>query len=106
METEKLQHAKLLLSELVTNAVIHGVGQIRLRADLNEDRLLVEVSDEGTGFEHEVRQAPLDQLGGRGLWIVDALSTKWGLHEGTTHVWFEIARRATTRPPASLRPAH
>jgi hypothetical protein len=30
------------------------------------------------------------QVGGNGLRIVDAEATRWGVHEGTTHVWFEL----------------
>jgi anti-sigma regulatory factor (Ser/Thr protein kinase) len=47
----ELDRARLLVSELVTNAVVHGQGVITLKACLDEDRLLVEVIDEGSGFE-------------------------------------------------------
>lgn len=89
---EDLADAKLLASELVSNAVIHGRGQISLRAQLDEDRVLIEVMDEGAGFEHTVRKVPFDQVAGRGLGIVDTVSSRWGLHEGTTHVWAELER--------------
>jgi anti-sigma regulatory factor (Ser/Thr protein kinase) len=87
-----LDMARLLVSELVTNAVVHGHGEITLRATLDEDRLLVEVIDEGHGFERSVRQQDFAAIGGRGLSIVDAESSRWGIHEGTTHVWFELER--------------
>ena len=45
---EELDRAQLLVSELVSNAVLHGRGAIRLKAILDQDRLLVEVSDEGS----------------------------------------------------------
>jgi anti-sigma regulatory factor (Ser/Thr protein kinase) len=90
--SEELDRARLLVSELVTNAVLHGLGAITLRARLDADRLLVEVSDEGSGFERAIRQNDLEQLGGWGLSIVDAEASRWGVHEGTTHVWFEIER--------------
>jgi len=92
LETDEFQRALLMVSELVTNAVVHGHGRIRLRTDLDEDRILVEVLDEGSGFEHEVREVPFHELRGRGLGIVDAASSRWGIHEGTTHVWFELER--------------
>jgi anti-sigma regulatory factor (Ser/Thr protein kinase) len=85
-----LYRAQLVCSELATNAVLHGRGTIALRADLDEDRLLVEVIDEGEGFERRIRAHELDALGGRGLAIVDAEATRWGIHEGTTHIWFEL----------------
>jgi anti-sigma regulatory factor (Ser/Thr protein kinase) len=92
LKEQELQTAKLLTSELVANAVLHGAGRILLRAALNDDRVLIEVIDDGAGFEHHVRQREFEDLHGRGLLIVDAESSRWGIHEGTTHVWFELER--------------
>jgi len=92
LEVDELGRAKLLASELVNNAVLHGQGTITFRADLDGDRLHVEVIDEGTGFERVVREENGEDLGGRGLRLVESESSRWGLHEGTTHVWFEIER--------------
>jgi anti-sigma regulatory factor (Ser/Thr protein kinase) len=92
LESQDLDKAKLLVTELVTNAVLHGHGAITLRAGIDENRLLVEVIDEGSGFERVAREHDFDQLGGLGLRIVDAEASRWGVHEGTTHVWFEIER--------------
>ena len=89
---EEVDRARLLVSELATNAVRHGQGVITLRARVDQDRLLVEVIDEGSGFERALRGSDLKQLGGWGLQIVDAEASRWGVHEGTTHVWFEIER--------------
>jgi anti-sigma regulatory factor (Ser/Thr protein kinase) len=88
----ELHKALLLTSELVTNAVMHGHGEITLRAGLDTDRLLVEVIDQGHGFERVLREEDFNSVGGRGLKIVDAESSRWGIHEGTTHVWFELER--------------
>lgn len=93
LEDEELEVAKLLVSELVTNAVVHGAGRILLGSELDDDRLLIEAVDEGSGFEHTVRQVPFDELSGRGLAIVDATSSRWGIYDGTTHVWAEIERK-------------
>jgi anti-sigma regulatory factor (Ser/Thr protein kinase) len=89
-EADVLDRSKLLVSELVTNAVVHGQGKITLRADIDEDRLRAEVIDEGSGFERVVRDHTLDHLGGWGLTLVETESSRWGVHEGTTHVWFEV----------------
>lgn len=89
---DELDRAKLVVSEVVTNAVLHGQGVISLRASIDQDRLFVEVIDEGSGFERVVRQRSFEDLHGRGLGIVDAEASRWGVHEGTTHVWFEIER--------------
>jgi anti-sigma regulatory factor (Ser/Thr protein kinase) len=92
VEPDELDTAKLLVSELVTNAVVHGHGEITLRATLDDDRLLVDVIDQGRGFERTLRQRDFAGVGGRGLAIVDAEASRWGIHEGTTHVWFELER--------------
>jgi anti-sigma regulatory factor (Ser/Thr protein kinase) len=106
LDQDELNTAKLLASELVTNAVVHGSGEITLRAGLDGGRLLVEVIDEGSGFEREVRQQDFDQLGGLGLHIVDAAASRWGVREGTTHVWFELEqsgpRIGTAEQPPEL----
>src|ERR1700761_8284698 len=85
----ELHLAKLLTSELVTNAVLHGRGRITLSARLEGQRLVVEVADEGTGFDYMAGQRSIDHLRGRGLAIVDAESARWGIDEGMTHAWFE-----------------
>jgi anti-sigma regulatory factor (Ser/Thr protein kinase) len=92
LSTQEMDDAELLVTELVTNAVVHGRGKIILRADLSDERLLIEVIDEGHGFEREVRYHDFDRVGGRGLGIVDTVASRWGIHEGTTHVWFELER--------------
>jgi anti-sigma regulatory factor (Ser/Thr protein kinase) len=92
LDASELARLKLLTSELVSNAVIHGTGQISLRASSDTDRVLVEVIDEGHGFEQVLREHEFDRVGGRGLMIVDAEASRWGIHEGTTHVWFELER--------------
>jgi len=92
VEDELLRSAQLAVSELTTNAYLHGRGTIVLRGDLDDDRLLVEVIDDGGGFERELRERDFEGLGGRGLAIVDAEVSRWGIHEGTTHVWFELER--------------
>ncbi len=99
LKADELHRAKLLTSELVTNAVLHGRGQITLSACLQDGRLVVEVADEGSGFEYAVGQRSFDHLRGRGLAIVDAESARWGIGDGITHVWFEL----TVSAPAEAR---
>jgi len=94
LSNDELDTAKLLVSELVSNAVRHGRGRITLRAGLNTDRLRVEVLDDGLDLERAVQTRDFDNRssGGRGLMVVDAWSSRWGVHRGTTHVWFELER--------------
>jgi anti-sigma regulatory factor (Ser/Thr protein kinase) len=91
IEDDLLVDAELLVSELVTNALRHGRGDISLCARVDEERLRVEVIDAGSGFAHDLRHSD-DRVGGWGLDIVDVVSSRWGVHEGATHVWFELAR--------------
>lgn len=92
LDPRQLEDARLLTSELVTNAVIHGRGPVKLTALLDEDRLMIEVVDQGDGFERVVREQGLEAVGGNGLNIVDALASRWGIHKGSSHVWFELER--------------
>jgi len=90
LDPELLGAAELLVSELASNAYQHGVGEITLRARLDDERLFVEVIDEGTGFERALRREDFARVGGWGLDIVEDVASRWGVHEGTTHVWFEL----------------
>ena len=90
LHEDVLDALSLVVSELVTNAVMHGQGAIRLRLRVDAGDLRGEVIDDGGGFEHELRAAGHFATSGRGLLIVDRLTTRWGVHEGTTHVWFEM----------------
>ncbi len=86
---EQLSELCIVLSELVSNALVHGRGGIVLRLKLDQETVRGEVIDQGAGFEHEVRERGPQDVSGRGLLLVDALTSRWGVHEGTTHVWFE-----------------
>src|ERR1700744_4212302 len=75
---DTLTTARLLVSELVTNAVTHGRGRVTLRAQVFERRLRVEVIDEGDGFECELeRDFQRPGVGGWGLSLVDVESSRW-----------------------------
>ena len=85
-----LDDARIVVSELVNNAYVHGSGEIELRLTRSGERLRVEVVDEGSGAAVNVRSAGAHG-GGQGLRIVQALSLRWGAFEGTTHVWAELS---------------
>jgi anti-sigma regulatory factor (Ser/Thr protein kinase) len=85
---------KLLVSELITNSVKYGGdGEVHLqmRSD-HEGHIRVEVVDQGSGFIPVARDRPATEAGGWGLHLVETLTDRWGVHEGSTHVWFEIER--------------
>ncbi|MCX0245809.1 SpoIIE family protein phosphatase [Streptomyces drozdowiczii] len=96
---ELVDTTELLVSELVTNALRYGEGEIRLR--LLRDRTLVcEVWDAGLVQPRRRRARDTDE-GGRGLQLVGLLSAAWGARRtprGKT-VWFELPL-PDGRPPA------
>jgi anti-sigma regulatory factor (Ser/Thr protein kinase) len=98
IDAMQLATAKLLATELANNAVIHGRGEIGLEFELDDNRLRIAISDEGTGFERAVDEAGLSEIDGHGLRIVEAEASRWGIHEGTTHVWFELERTGPRLP--------
>jgi len=86
--TQEREDAALMVSELVTNAVVHGVGAISLQIDAEPDAVRIEVADEGN-----VALAPSPEAGAHGGWglrIVEQLSDDWGVLEGSTKVWFRL----------------
>jgi anti-sigma regulatory factor (Ser/Thr protein kinase) len=89
---QRLDDARLLLSEVVTNAVEHvdADGDIELVLWMHEDCLRVEVLDPGDGFQLRERDPHGDR--GWGLQFVDRLSDRWGVAAGRGgRVWFELA---------------
>jgi anti-sigma regulatory factor (Ser/Thr protein kinase) len=90
LSDDKLAIAQLLVSELVTNALMHGRGAIVLRAQLEDGRLRAEVIDEGDGFDWSEPKPDPDRVRGWGLSVVAGGSDRWGIREGANHVWFEL----------------
>jgi anti-sigma regulatory factor (Ser/Thr protein kinase) len=88
---------KLLVSELITNSVKYGgQGAVTLKVETDDPRRLrVEVVDQGVGFVPVARNRPATDVGGWGLHLVQTLSDRWGVYEGSTHVWFEIDRASS-----------
>jgi anti-sigma regulatory factor (Ser/Thr protein kinase) len=94
IEPALLPGAKLLVSEIVTNSVKYGGdGPVRLIARCDDGRLRVEVVDRGSGFVPTRRDRAMTDVGGWGLHLVETLSDRWGVYEGSTHVWFEMGAR-------------
>jgi len=89
-----LEDVRLLLSELVTNALRHGKvtpeDEIGVRAEVADGTVRIEVHDPGRNGEVE-RRRPGARGGGYGLLLVDRLTNRWGVdrQDGTT-VWAEL----------------
>ena len=89
-DPDVLEDVRLLVSELASNAVMHGSGSVVLRASVEQDRLRVELVDQGSGFARQMHKHGVPRVGGWGLEFVEKLSDRWGVREGSTHVWFEL----------------
>ena len=93
---EARDHVALVVSELVTNAVLHAeaaVGDpIRLQVRLGSGRARIEVRDCGPGFDAPAPNPDPLTVGGQGLLIVAALSDAWGVVRGPggCTVWCEV----------------
>ncbi|MDH6629424.1 anti-sigma regulatory factor (Ser/Thr protein kinase) [Streptomyces sp. LBL] len=83
--------AELLLTELATNALRHGQGDvIGVRVYLDGARCVIEVTD-GSPLRPELRQAGPTDEGGRGLFLVEAMADAWGTSPDGTRTWCSIS---------------
>jgi hypothetical protein len=83
--------ASLLVSELLTNAVCHAEGPIRLGVRHSTSELVVEITDRSPRLPRQ-QAGDADDEHGRGLILVDALAHSWGTRpciDGKT-VWFSL----------------
>lgn len=82
---------ELLVSEAVTNAVLHAGTALKVRLVWNDGVLRVEVSD-GSPVAAVKRNYEADAATGRGIGLIDALAADWGTEanaEGKM-VWFTV----------------
>jgi anti-sigma regulatory factor (Ser/Thr protein kinase) len=96
-----LDDIRLLVSELVTNAVRHAQapagGEVAVEVAIDAPCLRVEVADPGAGFEPLPRADAMTRPGGWGLYLVDQIADRWGVvSNGSNLVWFEIDRAAVS----------
>jgi DNA-binding NarL/FixJ family response regulator len=90
---EELDVVELLVSELVTNAIVHASSAPRVEVELGRDRIRVAVYDADP--TPPARRTPdLDRVGGRGLLLLDQLADRWGSEPSGSGkvVWFEVRR--------------
>ncbi|HET9736475.1 MAG TPA: ATP-binding protein [Solirubrobacteraceae bacterium] len=95
----RLRDLRLLVSEVVTNAVRHANlasgDAIELVVELNRRTLRVEVHDPGGGFVPTAPAPDPTRPSGWGLYLVAELADRWGVDsDETTLVWFEFDRSA------------
>ncbi len=87
----------LLTNELVTNAILHSGSDFDVVIDIEERRVRVEVRD-GSAARPTRRDAAPRSTSGRGLALVEAMATAWGVEripgDGKA-VWFEVGAVGT-----------
>jgi anti-sigma regulatory factor (Ser/Thr protein kinase) len=90
-----LNDARLLVSELVTNSVLHAApvadATVHVKASLARGILRLEVGDTGNRGTVRRRAPDRETGGGFGLNLVDVVAARWGVDRGEgTHVWAEL----------------
>jgi anti-sigma regulatory factor (Ser/Thr protein kinase) len=94
LERQTMQTLVLLVSEVVSNAVLHCEGPsdapILLEANASDEVLRIIVTDAGSGFTPTERD-PQRIEGGYGLYLLGRAASRWGVEERSpTSVWFEL----------------
>lgn len=94
---------QLLVSELVTNAVVHAASAVVVELTQDDDSIVIRVRDADTGplVGRAGGGTELDE-GGRGFMLVDRLADAWGTehHGGRKTVWFRLLREGRESPVA------
>jgi anti-sigma regulatory factor (Ser/Thr protein kinase) len=96
LPAEKLEDVRLVVSELITNSILHAElspnDQISLTVTVLAGSVRGRVCDPGSGFEVPSEPSPRsDMSGGWGLPIVEMISDRWGVQQNSCAcVWFEI----------------
>jgi len=88
--------SELILTELVTNATLHGTPPVTVGVRISPDMARFEVSDASSGTPVALVQSP-EAMTGRGLMLVEALSDRWGIdrQDHGKLVWAEVGIAAT-----------
>lgn len=97
--------AALLVSEVVTNALLHAHTEVRLGVRVLPSGVRVEVADRSP--RQPTRRRPsTESATGRGLLLLEELASRWGVDpaSGGKAVWFELRGAARAGAPVSRAP--
>ena len=89
---EVVEVVTLLVSEMVTNAVLHAGTEVTLRIGHEGKSVRVEVTDQSPAMPN-LREVSSDSPTGRGMWLIQELADAWGQQARGNGkcVWFEMA---------------
>jgi DNA-binding NarL/FixJ family response regulator len=95
-----LDDVQLLVSELVTNAVVHAGSEVEVAVRLLADSVRIEVVDRAPAIDLRASKPPRESESGRGLMLVETMASSWGVEpiEGGKSVWFEVPRIDRSEP--------
>ncbi len=105
---DRLDEAQLLVSELVTNAIVHARSAVQLSMAVVDGTVRFEVRDCGAALP-AVRPPSETALNGRGLSLLDAVADRWGVDQGQVRtargkvVWFELDLPKVAVAPSARR---
>jgi anti-sigma regulatory factor (Ser/Thr protein kinase) len=96
LPADTLDVVRLLTSELVTNAIVHGAGDALMDIEINGDVVIVGVRDHGEGTVGPASRFSWPETG-HGLTLVEQLSERWGVEPADEtpgkRVWFQLRWR-------------
>jgi anti-sigma regulatory factor (Ser/Thr protein kinase) len=97
LEGDQPESLRLIVSEIVTNALRHGSEGERIDVAVTPkpEFLCVQITDDGPGIAPHPRALGPDEEGGFGLFFVEQLTRRWGVtrENRRTRVWFELDYR-------------
>ncbi len=93
---------RVLLAEAITNAIVFGAGEdaartVRVSATLTDDTIVLQVADDGEGFDPRAVPDPLDPAGldrpaGRGLFLIRNLADEVSFNPQGNTIWMTLPR--------------
>lgn len=100
LDEDPAETFKLVLSEAVTNAIVHGNKEdpdksVRIKVVISDQSISADVKDEGAGFKPEERKDPLKEenllnTGGRGVFLIRQFSDHMEYREDGTLMHFRV----------------
>lgn len=102
LSEETTANLMLLLSEAVTNAIVHGnklnpSKKVDVELKIDPDKVISIVHDQGDGFDHNSTRNPLTEenllkAGGRGIFLIKEMAESVKFFDGGRKIQFTVNR--------------